>query len=139
VNTAFTGNTALSLGVNPALLASPSLLSASRTGTSGDGSNLQRLAATRDQTTLAGGSQTVEQYYAAIVGNAGTQVQQVQNQQTAQQALGKQLQAQQQSVSGVNENEELLNMLQFQRGFQLASSYVSAVNQSYDALFNIAF
>jgi flagellar hook-associated protein 1 FlgK len=137
VNTAFTGNTGEGLAVNPALLADSSLLSASRTGDAGDGTNLQRLLVSLNQPVLNGNTQTVQQYYSAIVGTVGVQVQLATSQQTAQQALGQQLQNQQQSVSGVDQNQQLLDMLSFQRAFQLSASYVSAINTSISSLLNI--
>jgi flagellar hook-associated protein 1 len=137
INTAFTGSTGEDLAVNPALLADPSLLSASRTGEAGDGTNLQRLLDAMNQPVLDSGTQTVQQYYSSIVGTVGTQVQLATSQQTAQQALGQQLQTQQQGVEGVDQNQQLLSMLTFQQAFQLASSYVSAVNTSYNSLLNI--
>ena len=57
------------------------------------------------------------------------------NQQQAQQALGQQLQAQQQSIAGVDPNEELIQMLNFQRSFQAAARYLSAVNDTLNDLF----
>jgi flagellar hook-associated protein 1 FlgK len=137
INTAFTGNTAESLAVNPELLSNPSQLSAGLTGQTGDGTNLQRLLNALNAPALASGTQTLEQYYAGIVGSIGAQVQTATSQQAAQQALGQQLQTQQQSISGVDQNTQLLDMLNFQRAFQLGSSYISAVNTAYDALTSI--
>jgi flagellar hook-associated protein 1 len=137
INTAFTGSTGEDLAVNPALLANGTLVAGSRTGQSGDGTNLQRLLNSANQPVLVSGTQTIGEFYAGIVGTVGSQVQQATNQQTAQQALGQELQTQQQGVSGVDENEQLINMLQFQRGFQLGASYISAVNQTLDSLINI--
>lgn len=135
--TLLTGTGAGDIAVNPAVVANPALLSGSRTGQPGDTTNLERMAATRDQPTLAGGTQTFLQYYSSIVGDIGTQVQTVGQQQAAQTALGNQLQARRQSVSGVDPNEELVNLLQFQRSFQMAANYLSSVNKSLDALFSI--
>ena len=64
-------------------------------------------------------------------------VQDLSNQQTAQQALGQQLTAQQQAVSGVDTNEELTNLLQYQRSFQMASEYINVVNQTLTTLMGI--
>jgi flagellar hook-associated protein 1 FlgK len=139
INTAFTGSTGEDLAVSPNLLANPAALSAARTDANGDGTNLQRLLNAANQPVLASNSQTVLQYYAGIVGSIGSQVQSTTAQQSAQQALGQQLQSQQQSVSGVDQNQQLVDMLQFQRAFQLGASYISAVNTAYDALYNITF
>ncbi len=137
VNTALTGNSALSLAVNPSLSSDPASLAVSKTGEPGDTSNLQNLAATRDQLNLSGGTQTFEQYYSGIVSNVGSAVQTLQTQQTAQTNLSTQLDAQAQSVSGVNSDQELTNLLQYQKAYQLAAQYISTVNSTLDSLLAI--
>ncbi|HZT79992.1 MAG TPA: flagellar hook-associated protein FlgK [Gemmataceae bacterium] len=133
----FTGSTASTLAVNPDLLNNPQLLAASRTGDSGDNTNLQAMVNLRDGRFLAGGTQTFGDFYAAMVGDIGTQVKQLDQRQTTQQALGQSLAAQQQSVSGVDPNEELVNLMQYQRSFQAAAKYIDVVNTTLNDLFSI--
>ena len=137
LNTFFTGSTASDIQVNPDLLAQPQDLAASRSGQPNDGSNLQAMVALRDKPGLANGTQTFSQFYAAMVGDVGTQVQGLTQRQSADQLLTQNLQAQQQSVSGVDPNEELIQMLQFQRSFQAAARYVSAIDDSLNNLLQI--
>jgi flagellar hook-associated protein FlgK len=137
LGTFFTGSTAADLAVSPALAADPSLLAGSRDGQPGDSSNLQRLVALRDVKSLAGGTQTFSGAYAAMVGNVGTRARDEGNRQSSAQSLGQALDAQRQSVSGVDPNEELVNMLTFQRSFQMASQYISVVNTTLDSLLTI--
>lgn len=72
-----------------------------------------------------------------MVGNIGSQVQNLTQQQTAQQAVATQLQNQQQSVSGVDTNAELVNLMQYQQSYQLAAHYLSVVDQAFTALIQI--
>ncbi len=137
VNSVFTGDSATTLGVRPDLLSHPELLGGSLNGDAGDGSNFTKIAKLQNATTLAGGTQTVGQYFAGLVGDVGARVQSLSNQQTAQAALGQQLSAQQQSVSGIDTNEQLTNLLQYQRSFQMASEYISVVNQTLTTLLGI--
>lgn len=137
LNSFFVGSGARDIGVRPELLAQPSLLQASHSGQSGDGSNLRQMAALRDQLLLAGGTQTFRQHYAALVGDVGSQVQQLDQEQTAKQVLGQQLEAQRQGVSGVDPNEELVHMLQFQRAFQMSARYLTVVNDTLEELADI--
>ena len=134
LGTFFTGSSASDLAVQPALMNDPSLLAASRTGAAGDNSNLTRLAALQSQPVLANGTQSLIQGFDAIVGSTATQVQNLTDQQTSQLALGQQLQTQQQSISGVDPNQELINLLNFQRSFQLASEYIGTVNTTLQSL-----
>ena len=86
---------------------------------------------------LAGGTQTVGQYFASLVGQVGASVQNLTSQQTAQQSLGQQLTSQQQAVSGVDPNEQLTNLLQYQQSFQMASEYLNVVNSTMTTLMGI--
>jgi len=137
INTFFTGNNANNIAVQPNLVNNPAQLAASRTGQPGDGSNLQRMAALADQPLLANGTQTFSQFYGSMVGDAGTQVKQLSDQQSAQQLIGQRIEAQQQAVSGVDPNEELVRELEAQRAFEMASRYISTVNTTLDSLFRI--
>ncbi len=130
LGTFFSGSTAADIAVQPALVNNPSLLAASRSGDSGDNSNLSRLSALHDQPLLGNGTQTFTQAFDATVGAVATQVQQLTDQQTSQQALGQQLQTQQQSISGVDPNTELVNLMNFQQSFQMASEYIASVNST---------
>jgi len=134
LGTFFTGSTAADLAVQPALVSNPSLLAGSRTGDTGDNSNLTRLAALHDQTLLGNGTQTFTASFNATVGDVATQVQQLTAQQTSQQALGQSLQTQQQSISGVDPNEELVSLMNFQRSFQIASEYIGTVSTTLNSL-----
>jgi flagellar hook-associated protein FlgK len=137
LNTLFTGSTASTLGVRPDLLTNPELLGGSHTGDGGDGSNFARIADLQDARTLANGTQTLGGYFASLVGQVGVRVQDLTGQQTAQQALGQQLTSQQQAVSGIDPNEELTNLLTYQRSFQMASEYINVINQSMTTLMGI--
>jgi flagellar hook-associated protein 1 len=137
LGTFFTGSTPADLAVQPALLSNPSLLAGSRSGDPGDNSNLLRLAALHDQPLLANSTQTLTQGFDALVGDVATQVQQLTTQQTSQQAIGQQLQVQQQSISGVDPNEEMVNLMNFQRSFQIASEYISTVSTTLNSLLQI--
>ncbi|WP_236619509.1 flagellar basal body rod C-terminal domain-containing protein [Lebetimonas sp. JH369] len=41
------------------------------------------------------------------------------------------------SVSGVNIDEELINLEKFQRGYQANAKVITTINQMLDSLFNI--
>src|SRR5262249_32752590 len=130
INSFFTGQDASDIHVRDDLVSNPVLLAASSNGDPGDGSNLRAMAALSDVPVLGSSTQTLSEAYVAMVGDVGQQVQALDQRQTNQTALGQSLQTQQQSVSGVDPNEELVHMVQFQRMFQMASRYVSAVNDA---------
>jgi flagellar hook-associated protein FlgK len=138
VNTFFAGSNASNVRVNPEVAADVDRLAASKSGQPADGANLRALAGLRGSLLLDSNTRTFRQFYAAIVGDVGTQVRQLDQQQTGQQVLTESLLAQQQSISGVDTNEELVQLLQFQKSFQLAATYISVVNETLEDLVRIA-
>jgi flagellar hook-associated protein 1 FlgK len=137
INTLLTGTNASDIAVNPSILGNSSFLATSTTGQAGDTSNLQRLLATSTQPLLSNGTQTLQGYYASIVGGIGTVTQQALQAQTTQQSLSQQISTQQQGVSGVDSNQEMIDMLQFQRAYQESATFLTTVNKTLDALLNI--
>jgi flagellar hook-associated protein 1 len=134
LNSFFTGDGPSNVSVRSDLLASPGGLATSLSGQPADSSNLQRLVALNNNNLMAGGTQTMQQFFSTMVGNVGSQVQNLTSQQTAQQAVTQQLQSQQQSVSGVDPNEQLLLMTQYQRSYQMAAQFISVCTASFNFL-----
>ncbi len=130
----FTGDSAATIGVRSDVKANPNLLATSRSGLAGDSSNMIRLAGLRDDKVLANNSQGFQEYLSdssAIVGNA---VLDQDSQATAMKNLATNLSSQEQGVVGVDINEEMVNLLQYQRMMQAASRYLSVVNTAMDAI-----
>jgi flagellar hook-associated protein 1 FlgK len=137
LNSFFVGSGAGGLAVNPNLIANPQNLALGTTNEAGDGSNLAKLVALGNQPTLNGQTQTFQKYLEGIIGNVGTQTQDMQTSQTAYDSLGQQLSAQQQSISGVDQNQELMNLVQYQQSYQLSAQYVSTVTQAFNDFLNL--
>jgi flagellar hook-associated protein FlgK len=135
INGFFNGSTASGITVNPALAANPSLLAASTTGEPGDSTNLQRFSALQSQALVNG--QTFADNFTTQAASVGNDVKTLTDQQTAQTGLMQNLTAQEQSVTGVDTNEEFVNLLSYQRMVQGASEYLSTVNNALGAVMNI--
>lgn len=71
-----------------------------------------------------------------IVQNLGEQTRQAEVYQRADNAILQQLVSQKQSFSGVNLDEEMVLMIQFQRGFEASARFVSAADQILDTIIN---
>jgi flagellar hook-associated protein 1 FlgK len=137
LNTFFIGGGSTGLRVRPDLLDHPERLAGSTSGQPGDPANLTRILAQRDQRVLVNGSQTFGQFLGNLIGDVGSQVQDAQVRQTAYDSLGTRLSDQQQSVSGVDPNEELLRVIQYQRAYQMSARFVTAVNETLDELLRL--
>jgi hypothetical protein len=133
----FSGVDAANIEVSETLLARPEDIAAALSDQPGDSRNLLRWSGLRDQTLLANGTQTFSDFYRAIVGDVATDVQQLTQLQEHQEIVAEQLDAERQSLSGVDPNEELVRLLQYQRSLQMGARFIGAVNESFDSLFAI--
>jgi flagellar hook-associated protein 1 FlgK len=100
----------------------------------GDNSNALQLAAILDSKVLNGGSESLSDAVNAYVGTVGLQTSQAQNGATAQQSVLQSAQSAQQSVSGVNLDQEAANLVQFQQAYQAAAQVISTSNTLFQSL-----
>jgi flagellar hook-associated protein 1 FlgK len=123
-----TGTTASTIAVS---LTNVRQVAASSTaaGVSGNNANALSLAGLRNADFASFGNVTFQEYYSTIAGNFGSTVQGVQSNLQAQQVLHDQLTSQRASVSGVSMDEELANLLQYQRSFEAASRMITTADQ----------
>jgi len=128
------GSEAATIAVDPAVLASPSLIAASSNGAVGDSANALAIADLQ-QGLLIGGA-TIDQSYSQLVTQIGSDSQQAQQNLTNQTSLVESLTNRRASVSGVSLDEEMSNLLQFQRGFQASARALTAMDQMIDQLVN---
>jgi flagellar hook-associated protein 1 FlgK len=128
------GSEASTITVNPAVLATPQLIAASSNGQVGDASNATAIADLQ-QSGLIGGA-TIDQTYSQLVTQIGGDSQLATQNLSNQTALVQTLTNQRSSVSGVSLDEEMTNLLQFQRGYQAAARALTAMDQMIDQLIN---
>jgi flagellar hook-associated protein 1 FlgK len=83
---------------------------------------------------LIGGTDTFDSYYANISSQIGLAVNQNSLQVSGSKDAVNQLQNLRDSVSGVSLDEEMVNMIQYQRGFQSSAKYLSTVDDMLNTL-----
>lgn len=137
LNSFFSGSSPGNVAVNQSILDNPNLLATSINADSGDNSNLQNLIALRDQQLLGGGTHTIEQYLGDIIARVGSDTLDYDLTMASLESLGQHLQAERDSISGVDPNEELVYMLQFQKSFQAAAQFISTLDETLDELFRM--
>ncbi len=136
LNTFFSGDDAATMRVNDELLADPDRLATSRSGLVGDSSNLQRLISLRDGPSMNGQS-TFTEYFNQTLGEIGSEVSFLNQLDETNQLLTNRISDEIQSVSGVDPNEEMVQVLKYQRMFQMAAKYINTVNQTLDELLRL--
>ncbi|MBB5467736.1 flagellar hook-associated protein 1 FlgK [Paraburkholderia sp. CI2] len=107
------------------------------TGATNDGRNAQLLSNLTSAQALDGGTSTLTGAYASYVNNIGNQTTQIQTSATAQSTLVTQITSAQQSVSGVNINEEAANLLQYQQLYQANSKVIQTAQTLFQTLLGI--
>jgi len=100
----------------------------------GNGSNAGFIAATQEQTIIAGGRQTFSQGLAITTADIGSKASSAELVANTAQALFTQAYNRNQSTSGVNLDEEAANMIKFQQAYQASSRIISVANTIFDTL-----
>jgi flagellar hook-associated protein 1 FlgK len=108
---------------------------ASASGAPGDGSAALALADLQRATNLTGGSQTYEAYFNGMLTRLGVAVRDASGTAQAQAATIAHLDQLRASVSGVSLDEEMVAMVQYQKGYEAAAKVISTINDMLDDLF----
>jgi flagellar hook-associated protein 1 FlgK len=135
--TFFAGTDASDIVIDAAVLADPTLIAAATLGAApGDNSNAHTIADLQFATTLSAGTQTYEGFYSGIVTRLGTDARDTRAVADSQQLLMNRIDALRQSISGVNLDEEMVQMVQYQRAYEAASQIIRKIDEMLDQLIN---
>lgn len=103
----------------------------------GDNRAALDLAAVADGAVALGGTATALEGYVALVGAAATQIQQATLQQESADAAVDQVEALRDAVSGVSVDEAMVDLMQFQRGFQASMTVIQTADEMLQELMNL--
>jgi flagellar hook-associated protein 1 FlgK len=127
--------------INAALVKDPGSVAAGlgengRIANPGNGEAALAIASVRNTTVMVGRLGTFDDYFADAVGRVGLLGEQSGRSLETQNLVMKQLRDMRQSVSGVNMDEELANMIKYQHGYNAAARFITTVNSLLDTLIN---
>lgn len=103
----------------------------------GDNRNILLLGALQTANVLQGGTATYNSAYGQLVSQIGNKTREVQVNGAAQATLLKSIQTAQQSVSGVNLDEEATNLIRYQQAYQASGRVMQAVSDMFDVLISL--
>jgi flagellar hook-associated protein 1 len=103
----------------------------------GDGRNALKIAQLRDQTFAALGTGFVD-YLNGVVSKLGIDTKSYEDSTASQSSLLQSVDLQRQSVSGVNIEEEMIDMLRYQRAFQATSKTIAMFDDVYKTIIEMA-
>ncbi len=136
-----TANPAAYLEINPAIKSDVLSVAAGFVGengllNSGDGSAAVEIASVRNTAVMIGKNRTLDDYFANTVTQVGLMAEQSEQNMVSQEKLMADLRNMRDSISGVNINEELADIIKFQHGYNAAARFVSTVDELLDTVIN---
>ncbi|HEY1171690.1 MAG TPA: flagellar hook-associated protein FlgK [Verrucomicrobiae bacterium] len=131
----FTGTNAGNIAVNAALTADPVLLQASGAlGNKGDNQTILAMAQLNTSARAALGQQTVFQYFSKTIAAAGQALSSVTAQQSDQKVVVDMLNRQRDSVSGVSLDEEMTDMMKYQKAYTASAKLITTIDEMLDTI-----
>lgn len=102
----------------------------------GDGRAATEIASIRNTKVMIGRERTLDDYFADTVTNVGLMGEQAETNMLSQNAVMDDLRGLRDSISGVNIDEELADIIKFQHGYNAAAKYVSVIDEMLDTIIN---
>ena len=133
----FTGTGAADIAVLEGIAADPELIASSLSGFDGDNQILLELLDLENFQIAELGGASLSEFYGEIVGQTGFDAASTISALDANDALIRSLEQRQEQVSGVNVDEELVNLLEFEQAFQAASRFINVLNDLNDELLSL--
>lgn len=107
---------------------------ADNVGGIGDNRNALALAGIADQRAMGNGTTTLNETYAELVSDIGVKTRRAQLNADVQAGLLGESQAQRDSISGVNLDEEAANLIRFQQAYEASAQVIAAAGTMFDSL-----
>ncbi|MCE9500578.1 MAG: flagellar hook-associated protein FlgK [Leptospira sp.] len=102
-----------------------------------DGSNALLIAAAmRGKPIMVDHNKTTDDFYNSLISKLGTEAREAKQEFTTQNELMTELENMRQSVMGVNLDEEMTNMVQFQHSYNAAAKMISTISEMLDTVIN---
>jgi|WetSurMetagenome_2_1015567.scaffolds.fasta_scaffold08317_2 flagellar hook-associated protein 1 len=127
---------AATLSVNSVIVSDTNRIAASAS-VSQDGEMASRIAAVRDETNMNGNKATLNGFLSEMVGQIGRQAADAKLDNVHQTTMLNNLANQRDSVSGVSIDEEMINLIKYQMGYNAAGKLVKTTNDMLDTLMGL--
>ncbi|HPF41060.1 MAG TPA: flagellar hook-associated protein FlgK [Phycisphaerae bacterium] len=137
INTFFTGEDSLTIGVNDLVANNVDYVAASSTPFVGDGSNATALVALQDQAVATLGGVSLNEHYATTMSDLAVASSSASSANDAASVILDSLTVQRESVSGVNLDEEAVSLITSQRAYEGAARYMNVVNEMLQTLMTL--
>lgn len=139
-NNFFTGDDAASIAVSQHLLDHPEYISSGYSTDpleTGDNTAALDFATLRNENVLGGGTQTFSDFYEALVVQIGVDARTNEQELGVQQAFVQDFTQRRAEVSGVNLDEEVTNLVMYQRAYEAAARIITVADRMLETLMNV--
>jgi flagellar hook-associated protein 1 FlgK len=137
INTYFTGSSAANIDVNGVLQDNGNLLAVTQNHVEGDNSNALAIAGLRTQSISGLGGISLTEMWNRHVEEYAARMGQAESENQADQIVAANLDAQQQAISGVNADEEAINLMAFQQAYSGSARFLNVVNEMMQTLLQL--
>lgn len=137
INTFFTGNNASDIQLNSVVEQDPGKLAAALGHITGDNQTALAITGLREQGISELSNFSLTEFWQRHVQDYAVRNGQAQQKLEADTIVRANLEAQQQAVSGVNADEEAINLLVFQRAYQGSARFISVVDELLQTLLSL--
>ena len=137
INTVFNGYNAETMSVNKIISDNPEYLAGASEFVEGNQDNVKKLLDLRSAHVMANDTSTFEDFYESIIGSLGIEASRVNSLQRTQTDIVVRVENQREDLSGVNLDEEMTKMMQFQKSYQAAAKFITTADSMLDTLMNM--
>jgi len=103
----------------------------------GDGTNALSIASLRHKAAMVDSKTTFSEFYTALIARIGSQGEETKDRIENQTTLLKNLENMRQSVSGINLDEEMANMVAFQHGYNASARVISTMDKMLETVIRL--
>lgn len=128
---------AATFGLNPAINNTSQIAASGNALLLGDNSNALKLAQLQGQKLMSGNTATFSSYFDTLVSKIGLDVQSSKNIVSQDEAFTKQLTMLRESNSGVSLDEELTNLVKYQRSYQASAKLINTATEMMDMVIGL--
>lgn len=132
----FAGSDATNIAVSDVIQSNSNFIAASKTGAPGDNQNAYDIADIKSSNIVSSMNVTVDEFYAYFSAKIGSDKSKADVYVSTKQQSISDLSLKLEEVKGVSMDEEMTNLMKFQRAFEASSRFITTVDQMLEKLVN---
>ena len=132
-----TGDAAKNMMLNPDIANDVNKIATSEDGSGNDNLNALAIAGLRNGNYMSNNTTSFDGYYSGLIGEIGVDAQNASRSFLYKQTMVEQLTSRRESISGVNLDEEMANLIRYQQAFTASARMITLVDEMMDELLNL--